>query len=473
MLAHHSEELSMAGFLESLDRHGDLRRIFSLALNSLEGRSNLHFYKLRYPYGHLVVGPRHDGYFSKLLPPCGFKAPCNDCKFLLNNTQDHRPLILVLSGAVEEFLEFEQTERKGRRTPSRQRRCVSLRLAHPGEFLGIYEALNAFYFDDYGSRGNKVLGNPARRLASGARSIFINARFAKLAAALKNGVIKPAIASRYYRLNNLSPSQLANELDADHWRCLKMFTEAAEIQWETELLVIPFATLKALIWDNKQVRPNARELLLEIHRLGWMLSRHSRSGHIRNVAVADLLAAKDADSYIEQTIQHLLAIGRGELPGFAPFNQHTAAGPFREILGFINHTGISKLFDCFPSILQPAHLGHGQYRKSAVYYSFKYPTLPFPLRQKRSMDLMRDLKLALNEIRTANRSAIQHFDFKFFRSAGLSKPGRIIAIFAESRESEDFNYQKDLAKDSPAPFFGLDREGFLSKFIRLSANDYP
>jgi hypothetical protein len=390
----------------------------------------------------------------------------------MRDTEGHRPLILVLKGAIEEFLEFPQVEKRGREDDITKERRVPMRIAWPGDCLGAYEALNAFYFEDYGKRGNKVFGVPARRLTAGARSVFINAPMKELTRSLRSRM--SPLLSRYYSVNRLTPAELGVEMDADHSKVLKMIADATGKNWRCELLVIPFSTLHKLIWDGKNVRPDARDLLLELHRIGWTQSRHSRSVQVRQAAVTDRLARKGTNVYQEQIIQHLLSVARGEFPGFAPFEDQSQPGPFREVLEFIDANRLADSFKCFPSILHPVHLGTGEYQRKAVYYSFAYPSLLSPLRKEHSgTDTMQEIKIRLSDVRRQQRTSVKNLDWHFYISRGLSKPGRHFDIFGNSADANlDFDYQIRLADTfenlKDLPFFGPERDGFLSKFIRLS-----
>jgi hypothetical protein len=471
----HTLLIKSKSFLNSLAKRYQIVSSALLQAYSRSTQENTPLYLCRYPYGATAIGPKSKShYFSGLLSPCGTSSIfCQGCQSLLGDTEGNRPLILVLKGVVEEYLEFQQVRKRGREEDITKDRAVPLRLAYPGDYIGAYEALNAFYFDDYGKRGNKIFGAPARRLAAGARCVTINAPMNDIARSLKSQK-GSRLLSRYYRVNDLSLGGLTAELDMNHSRFLKMLSEAAGLNWSCNLLVIPFSSLQRLIWDGRRIRPEARDLLLEIHRFGWIQSRHSRSAHIRHAAVADNLARKDTNVYQQQIIHHLLEMARGEFPGLAPFKKENEAGPFEMILKFINNNRLADAFRCFPSILQPTHLGQGKWQSGAVYYSFAYPTLLPPLRKQHSgTDLMQELRIRLSDIKRQGRTAVKNLNWHFYISTGLPKPNRPFDIFAESSDAEsDFNDQQRLSKDldrlGRLPFFGPERDGFLSKFIRLS-----
>jgi hypothetical protein len=466
----HTIRLNSSSFNEILSDHEALKRLLQIVYGD---KQRAPLYLCRYEYGSSVTERRSArDYFSRFLPPCGsVEAGFEACKALMRETEGHRPLIFILSGAVEEFLEFPQVQKQGLGQDITKQRIIPLRMVHAGECVGAYEALNAFYFEDYGRRGNRIFGTPARRLAAGARSVFINAPIKELARALQGRLARPL--SRYYRANQLTAAQLGAEFDRNHSKFLKMLAEAAGVKWHCDLLVIPFATLQSLVWKGNLVRPDARDLLLEIHRIGWIQSRHSRSASVRRTAIADPLARKGTNVYQEQIIHHLISVGRGEFPGFAPFEKESQAGPFQEVLEFIDTNHLAASFKCFPSILQAAHLGTEKYQRSAVYYSFAHPTLLSPLHKLHSgPDIMQELKIRLNDVKRQGRTAVKGLAWDFYISRGLSKPGRHWDIFENSTEAAtDFAYQQQLANVletlKQPPFFGPERDGFLSKFIRL------
>lgn len=445
----------------------------SKAYRGLVNAKKAPLYRACYQYGMPVVGPRSKSdLFNKLISPCGNVArPCDGCKSLTIDTDDHRPLIMVLTGSAEEHLQFPQTERLGRDERVRSRN-IPLRIVQKGENIGANEILNAFHFSDYGKRGNKIFGTPARKLTAGARSVYLNASLTRLAGALRSRV-QAKLLSRYYRINRISTTELGAELDHDHGKLVKMLSEAAGSQWYCELLVIPFRALRELIWNGNCVRRGSEELLLKLYEAAWSQSRHSRSVQLRQAAVADPLARKGTNIYLEQTVNHLLALARGEFPGFAPFQDRDEAGPLREILEFLNRSRLSDAFDCFPSVLQPAHLGKGTGCRRAVYYSFAYPSLLSPVRKQHSgPDLMQELRIRLNDIQRQGRTTVKQATWHFYRSSGLPKPGRHFDVFADTTEAAaDFQDQLNLAEGlnilGRVPFFGPQRNGFLSKFVRL------
>lgn len=473
---HHSEKLSIESIKNHLSSTQPLNKALLQAYRSLPDSRNVPLFLCRYEYGADVTGLKEKGtYFSEFLPPCGnSRTCCRDCQELLKITEGHRPFVFVLTGAIEEYLEFQQVKKRGREPDITSERRAPVRITEPGECVGVYEALNAFYFDDYGKRGNKIFGAPARRLSAGAKSVFINAPLKELARSLRDTVGSNILRRHYgYGFNSFGFSELGTALDNDHSKLLKMLAEAAGTKWHCDLLVIPFKSLHQLIWDGTRARSSARDLLLEMHRIGWIQSRASRSERVRYAAAADVLARKGTNVYLEQSIEHLLSVARGNMPGFTPFRDQDQSGPFQEILEFINASKLADSFKCFPSIIHPAHLGNAKRERSVVYYSFAHPTLLTPLRKQHSgPDLMQELRIRMNSIKREGRGIAKDVGWHFYISSGLPKPERNFEIFEKSEDAAiDFYYQQKLALEldrlRDRPFFGPERDGFLSKFIRL------
>lgn len=449
----------------------ELENILGHLISAIPG---LRAYRVSYQYGAEIIGRRHKyDSFSKFLPPCFENDQnCQICKELAAETSNHRPLLIVLNGAGEEYYALPGVSDAG----IRLERAVPYNICWPGQMPGLIEALNVLVIPEYGKAPRMVFDAPIRRLVAGARSLFLtvpleDARLAKLV----KKIVAPTIVENFYPgSKKWTPERFSSALQHDHSRFLQMLCKAAQLRWETSLLVIPVEQLIPMFQSGSGQERPAFALLKE----AWIKTRDMRSDHIRQAALyAAMQSVEERDLYSDMTIHHLFSIARGYFPGFAPLGSGSATGPFSAIQDFLKDQGFQRAgLKWFPTILQPAHLGRNG--TNSVYYSFQYPTLFAPVYEyENRTPLAKVVKSGLETAREESLDLAPGVEFDFFQAQGRPLiPG--IPTFKTDKHlappiKEDFRNEIERAKQlwnlkDDADFFPGGKKGFLSRFVRVS-----
>jgi hypothetical protein len=449
-----------------------LKQIFGQLTSALSG---IRAYKVHYQYGSHVIGRKDKHNFSKFLPPCFEKDNnCQICKELAAQTAEHRPLLILLDGAAEEYFALPAVSDAG----IRSERAVPYNVHWPGDMPGLIEAVNALTISDYGNPPKMVFDNPIRRLVAGARSIFLTVPLEdERVLTLVKKVVDREIREKFYPgSNRWTSKRLGREFQRDHSQFLQMICNADALSWKASLLVVPIEQLKPVFQiDNSQA-----QLALALLKEAWIRSRGTRSDHIRQAALyAALQPAGERDFYSDMTIHHLFSVGRGDLPGFAPLRPGAEAGPFSSIQNFMKVKGFQRAgMKWFPSILQPAHLGKNG--TNSVYYSFQYPTLFAPVFEYRNRaPLAKVVKPGLEMAHAESPDLAPGVEFEFFQAEGRPNiPG--IAGFKTKKQlapaiKSDFQHEIRKAEQlwnlkDDADFLPGGKKGFMSRFVRISTS---
>jgi hypothetical protein len=349
----------LAGQLDGIVRHVEAGE------SKGKGRS-LPLFAARYPYGHLVVKT------GAFLSPCASEGAvlCESCKALERAaTYSHIPLTLVLARCAEVYLEYQD-----------RNRTAPLRLLQAGELFGVFETLDVL---TEGKSKAPALWN----VSSGARSVFV-------VAPVSNNDLKPPIARALGRNANDIPWQ---KMKHGNWMLVSEMARFLPSQWNTEVLVFPQGWVR-----GEDGRPT--EFAGSIYKLGWQQSCYLRDFGTREAILSTSRVTRLDD---HKTVMHLLAIAKGDVPGFRPVvSSASEAGPFREIQALLanalerkvtNTRGEVRGSTYTPVILQPCHLVRAG---EAVYYSFSRPSIPWPMEKghahadngERVWDALREIK---------------------------------------------------------------------------------
>lgn len=107
--------------------------------------------------------------------------------------------------------------------------------------------------------------------------------------------------------------------------------------------------------------------------LTWQGSEFFRNQFMWDLALSLIQQQRNIkpNPYIADTVKHLLAMGVGALPGFAPALDDHAA-PVRRLQEIF--TTIYQLQDYAPIIMQPQFFSLKQKESRPIYYSLQYPT---------------------------------------------------------------------------------------------------
>jgi hypothetical protein len=305
---------------------------------------------------------------------------------------NHRPVTIVLEGSCEEYLEYEQT-------PSPTIRRAPLHFHSQGDVIEINRLLNQMYQPEKPVRAIFGRDAKARRLISGARSIFFSTpiRNPRLAQHLLP-MISPEILQKHLGADFKVPQRshsselreatkkLAVSLEDDHWVFLKILYDAAVTidlsqRWQCRVLFVPTEPLASFL---RLDGASGNDLLNAALSQYFLSSRNTRSEALRQMVMRDRMSPANLSSYEEATVYHLIETIRGEFPAFQPHYPEFGDdfGPYTAAQEFLAKSGLTELAfgDSFPAVLRPLHFDAAQHR--FFYYSFERPTLIAPVGKK-------------------------------------------------------------------------------------------
>ena len=450
-----------------------------LTAASNDRRKRPQLFLATYDYGQMLMGPRHYADLAGgILPPCG-PVPCRQCGELLTACAAARPLYILISGAVEEFLEYPDSVFD----PGTERRAAPIRILGVGDVLGGIEFLNDLIA--YARRGYRA---PVRCATAGARSVFVTMPLRDHELMRRLCGLLPAEVR--LALKQPTPSQLADNCHRDNWLFLKLLYQSM-VQadfvkpWTTKVIVFANEWKPDPVTRQPDIPAEAKDLLFEVFKAAWAQSSGLRSQFIRQVALADTAVQLPHTILSERVVQHLLSIVRGYFPGFMPISPANELGPFTAVHRYVSQTPLATapaLKGRFPAIIQPATLVARPDTDAFCYFSLSSPTLLGPVACTRSYrQLIESIHDLLLNIRRCNPDLLGHIDWKFFVSEhqpavpGPSTESALSLQLVESSQQlkEDFHEQLVLSEqlyrlDANAFFSTPPRSGFLSRFVRLS-----
>jgi len=251
-------------------------------------------------------------------------------KLLYNNGST--PVSMVLKNSAEIFVVVENN-------------TVPLYgLIPPGRVFGTWKMLNP-----YGSHTPAFIWN----MTSGARSIFM---MPKISEKMKHNRLK-----RDFGIMVDTPKTLL-----DHWEvfcALANSNQFGEI-WEAEILFFPKIWFENLD-DERWV--HFKCYLLEA---SWKSSEYLRNLFFWDIAFSIIQKQRGIkpNPYIADTVKHLLGMGIGALPGFAPSIDNTA-GPIKRLEEIY-----SEVYQLeYDPVIMELH-SFNKDGKRPIYYSLAYPT---------------------------------------------------------------------------------------------------
>ena len=291
-------------------------------------------------------------------------VPNNIAKLLSYNKL---PLGLVLSKTAEQYYETDK-------------RIIPKKLFVPGELLGLTEFVN---------RENKQNITDNYHLSSGARTVFM---LPKIADGTAHGKIKRDYGISAYPPKNLMQqakvfSDIAKATQQKHhWQCDILFFTS---DWLNEKRLYDYCAKKA--WKQSLNAQTAANFDPAWEEFSTEVTR-------RNIK---------PKPYIINTLKHILALSRGELPGFMPANNlDDSCLPTQAIQEVYLRSYQLKKY--YPSIMVPSYFNK---TSCPIYYSLSFPTLleyaPQAGNLRSIMSNMRELKQMLRILLHCYRHANQ------------------------------------------------------------------
>lgn len=335
------------------------------------------FIKARYHFGDKILNqgvihlPTADG---SMIPLNSDQVPESIRKKL---SYSYVPLALILTRSVEVYFETED-------------RVMPSKLFATGTTFGLWEA-----FDPPPSEFVRKVWN----LSAGARSVFM---LPKIADGIAHARLK-----RDYGITAYPPKKLLFQN--------KVFTDLAHHTPKKDTWYCD-----VLFFCNKWLEEHEENLsCVKLHKY-WIHEAWKQSFNCRNQMSYDV--AWEAFSkevtrrnwkprpYIINTIKHLMAIGEGIFPGFAPAGDSEVAAP----IGLIQEAYMKSymLKQYVPTIMQPHHLKDSD---KPVYYSLYLPTLleyaPQADNARSIMADMRELKMLMKVLLASTNTNEVSYDF--------------------------------------------------------------
>lgn len=326
-----------------LDFRGDVKKVNIELFNLIEAIDPNKRYKLikgKYLYGKKITDfgticvPNPSGKLVRLddpSVPTELREKLNYCP---------TPLMIQLSNASEVFVELEE-------------RIVPLNVFNPGDLYGLYEILVPF-------TGCPAV--PCWSITSGARSVFLAA---KVSDAIGHNNLRTAFKN--------VPSQPPKKI-TDQWHTIKAIVNSQQELpgWQSEVLIFTADWFKERQNDN-----NWLNLYLYLHKEAWLQSRSNRvqiEYSIMWESFAKEVCRRNLkpNSYIADTIKHLLLLTSGTTPGFA------VADPNSELLLPVRviESAYNDIYglDQAALVMQPKTLPLANHNHP-IYYSMAYATL--------------------------------------------------------------------------------------------------
>ena len=436
-------------------------RELAAALENLAQPKDRVAYVATYRYGDEVIcAPELPtaGRFRRSRSPCG---ECADCREMEQACGDPLPFGIALSGSFEIYIQWTETIRVAGKSIPVPKHTVPLRLLRTGECFGVFELLDDYYEPE------KPVCTGAWRISAGARTIFIISPFLRqpFGDALRKNLPEDIVDQ--FELTD--GSETVEFFKEEQHKFVK-FIEKAALQrksrenqtlrpWTATVLLIPRRWLSEKL-RALQSAASSKKALLHLHDVAWAQSRNLRLQNVEAGELAKLLQDEQDPLYFARTIQHVIAISRGDLPGFVPYRDGTAAGPFSTFHQLLFESGLYKhIKGRFPAILEPAHIGVGG--ANFAYFSLYQPCLVGPVEQ---FDRAQAARVAqkLKSLQAARPDVLAGPLFRLYLSEEL--PGNALM-------KSDFGKQLAIAQKwnvSHEDFFSAFNQGFMHKFVRIS-----
>lgn len=315
-----------------------------------------HLYKIRYPYGALIVD---NGTFYLPTKRPGFPISINDqdvtpsIRAALKYSQI--PLCLVLDKSAEVFTETEI-----------ENQVVPLNFFKAGDMFGLFETADMLT--------NLDATKPTWNVSSGARSVFMLPGIGKNAHNLK--------LSKAFNTKVDNPKTLF-----DHWKNFVPLhnTVQSNSKWHSTILVFTNEWFD----QNNNLYSNFRSYLIGLAWVQAHLAPRGNSSDLLGLHFTNAVNLKGMKPrpYLLDTVKYLMSIARGFGIAFIPASDDSALPKKFLQDAYVQHY---ELNDYMPTLMHPGLLTDG----GSVYYSLSVPTV------SNSSALMRNAPNIIEDQRT-------------------------------------------------------------------------
>ncbi len=329
------EELSWSSIREDVvNTNSALAKI----IDQINPTKELSFLKISYPYGSEIFknGSFYLPNSSGQLVPIEHQTIHPHIKNLLTYPSASIPVCLILKNSIELSMALKD-------------RIISFcGLITSGELFGEQQI--------FSSEESGKLPLFLWNITAGARSIFM---LPKISEKEKHNKLKKTL-----RLKQNKPKNYL-----DHWEIFRSIANNSDFQhpWTTEILFFPKN------WFDHLHDPAWSDFYHYILKSLWKKAEFSYNQLLWNTIFSIIQNDKDIkpNLYTANTVKHLLAIGAGAFPGFAPTTDNTAAPTHGIQEAYRN---IYNLQHYPPIIMQPKRFSIDNPSSQPVYYSLPFPS---------------------------------------------------------------------------------------------------
>lgn len=339
------------------------------------------------------------------------------------------PLGLFLNKACETFIEI-------------QNRIIPIFVLRPGNTIGLFETLDTLC---------SVKSTPIWNVTAGARSIFMLAKI--------NNALWHKRLIRHFNINAATPKVLT-----DQWDVFVDIANSknADANWHCDMVFFTKNWIERLLKEKSAAWVQLREFL---YKECWLLSRAMQDKSFafgwQHFASSTRVRNYKPRIYITDTIRHLISVGYGLEPAFAPATTEVSA-PIKLI-----KQAYHEIYDLpyAPTLIEPAVV---QENGKPVYYSLGYPSLlegyPETANIYNTISDLKEIKLLIENMQKFcnkklpenNRLAhiVQQIQFDYFhkvtdKHAEIKESQQVIELDKNFSETDPRFSNKDFCDTSP------------------------
>lgn len=296
-------------------------------LDAIDPGKNLPILKASYAFGEKVLD---GGKLARFASP-EYNKICQE-----QVTYSPVPLGLFLNKTCEAYVEIND-------------RIIPIFVQGPGATVGKFETLNIL---------EGLRTNPPWNLRAGARSLFMLAKI--------NNALWHKRLIRHYGITTQAPRSVT-----DQWEVFTDLVNSPQsgVAWQCDVIFFTDSWFKQLAKNKTFPWVRFREYLYQsCYPISADLLDKSFSFFWQYFASSTIVRNYKPRIYISDTIRHLISIGHGILPGFAPATNEQCAP-----INFLKQA-YCEIYDLphLPTLIEPAFVTPGG---RPIYYSLGYPSL--------------------------------------------------------------------------------------------------
>ncbi|NKB47362.1 MAG: hypothetical protein GKR77_06190 [Legionellales bacterium] len=422
--------IEIATWRDMRDEIANLDTTLANIIDLIKPNDQYHFIKVKYPYGAKILyqGELHlpNAHYQDL--PLSHQQISSELKKQLGYR--FTPMGFITKNLAEVYFESET-------------RLMPAKVVNQGEFFGLWQLLDPPI---------EGVVKTVWHISAGARSAFFLPNVSDNTAHLN---LKRDFKISYYAPKTLSEQQ-------EIFREIALNSEEGR-QWSCDVIFLGHK------WASLDLAKNTKAVLLRNYWLeqAWNQSFYCRSQMTYDVTQEAFSLAMGKKNlkpkpYHLNTIDHLIAIGKGMYPGFIPNDESSTAMPTTAIEDAYIHS--YKLKNYAPITMRPYQ---GQSVPS-LYYSLSFPTLlsagAHGYKTSNILAELREIKTLINLTEDFYKDT--HLQFDLYHS----EKDRFDEIKHSSDiPKEDPNFQSCLDRyQAPFPFAGQ----FLRGCIKITNLDY-